>query len=148
MAIQLALMIEGQEGLTWDRWRALARAAEETGYSGLFRSDHLPFPCRRAAESRSSWVDAASGARCASWPSTPTSGTSRASRWTSTRPSAGCWRRTAEVDARRARARAVFRRLPEDAAGWRAAGFLHGVPDEVRRDLARWESAGIGRELG
>ncbi|HEU4366677.1 MAG TPA: hypothetical protein VFV05_00440 [Methylomirabilota bacterium] len=37
--------------------------------------------------------------------------------------------------------------MPEDAAGWRAAGFLHGMPDEIRRDLARWESAGIGRVM-
>jgi alkanesulfonate monooxygenase len=53
----------------------------------------------------------------------------------------------AEVDGRRARARAVFPRLPEDAAGWRAAGFLHGVLDEVRRDLQGWERAGIDRVM-
>jgi F420-dependent oxidoreductase-like protein len=34
-------MIEGQEGLTWARWRALARAAEDAGLDHLFRSDHL-----------------------------------------------------------------------------------------------------------
>jgi F420-dependent oxidoreductase-like protein len=34
-------MIEGQEGLTWDRWRRLAEAAETGGFHGLFRSDHL-----------------------------------------------------------------------------------------------------------
>jgi F420-dependent oxidoreductase-like protein len=41
MAIQLTVMIEGQEGLTWERWRALARTVEESGYAGLYRSDHL-----------------------------------------------------------------------------------------------------------
>jgi alkanesulfonate monooxygenase SsuD/methylene tetrahydromethanopterin reductase-like flavin-dependent oxidoreductase (luciferase family) len=41
MGIRLALMIEGQEGLTWDRWRRLARTAEEGGFESLFRSDHL-----------------------------------------------------------------------------------------------------------
>ena len=41
MAIGLGLMIEGQEGLTWDRWRGLARVAEEGGFESLFRSDHL-----------------------------------------------------------------------------------------------------------
>lgn len=41
MAIALCLMIEGQEGLTWDRWRRLARLAEDGGFDGLFRSDHL-----------------------------------------------------------------------------------------------------------
>jgi F420-dependent oxidoreductase-like protein len=33
-------MIEGQEGVTWDDWLALARATEEFGYEALFRSDH------------------------------------------------------------------------------------------------------------
>jgi alkanesulfonate monooxygenase SsuD/methylene tetrahydromethanopterin reductase-like flavin-dependent oxidoreductase (luciferase family) len=33
-------MIEGQEGVTWDGWVALARAAESAGLEGLFRSDH------------------------------------------------------------------------------------------------------------
>jgi F420-dependent oxidoreductase-like protein len=41
MAIQLAIMIEGQEGLTWERWQALAAAADGAGYAALFRSDHL-----------------------------------------------------------------------------------------------------------
>ena len=41
MAIALCLMIEGQEGLTWERWRRLARAAEDGGFDALFRSDHL-----------------------------------------------------------------------------------------------------------
>src|SRR5512145_2127900 len=41
MSLELAVMIEGQEGLTWPRWRALAQVAEEAGYHGLFRSDHL-----------------------------------------------------------------------------------------------------------
>ncbi len=33
-------MIEGQEGVTWDQWLALARTCEEAGLAGLFRSDH------------------------------------------------------------------------------------------------------------
>jgi F420-dependent oxidoreductase-like protein len=33
-------MIEGQEGVTWDQWRALATTAEEAGFEALFRSDH------------------------------------------------------------------------------------------------------------
>ena len=33
-------MIEGQEGVSWDEWVALARACEENGLDGLFRSDH------------------------------------------------------------------------------------------------------------
>ena len=38
--MDLALMIEGQEGVTWPQWKALAHAAEEHGLAGLFRSDH------------------------------------------------------------------------------------------------------------
>jgi F420-dependent oxidoreductase-like protein len=33
-------MVEGQEGVTWEQWVALARACEEHGLEGLFRSDH------------------------------------------------------------------------------------------------------------
>ena len=38
--VRLALMIEGQEGVTWDDWVALASACEEHGLDALFRSDH------------------------------------------------------------------------------------------------------------
>jgi alkanesulfonate monooxygenase SsuD/methylene tetrahydromethanopterin reductase-like flavin-dependent oxidoreductase (luciferase family) len=41
MAPSIGLMIEGQEGLTWERWKRLAEAAEAGGYESLFRSDHL-----------------------------------------------------------------------------------------------------------
>lgn len=33
-------MIEGQEGVTWEHWVALAAACEEHGIEALFRSDH------------------------------------------------------------------------------------------------------------
>jgi F420-dependent oxidoreductase-like protein len=33
-------MVEGQEGVAWDEWVGLARACEEAGLDGLFRSDH------------------------------------------------------------------------------------------------------------
>jgi F420-dependent oxidoreductase-like protein len=38
--MRLALMIEGQEGVTWQDWCALADACEEHGVETLFRSDH------------------------------------------------------------------------------------------------------------
>lgn len=38
--MRVALMIEGQEDVTWDDWQALARACETGGYDALFRSDH------------------------------------------------------------------------------------------------------------
>jgi F420-dependent oxidoreductase-like protein len=38
--MRVALMIEGQEGVSWDGWLRLARACEEHGIEALFRSDH------------------------------------------------------------------------------------------------------------
>jgi F420-dependent oxidoreductase-like protein len=38
--MRLALMIEGQEGVTWEQWCAVADACEEHGVETLFRSDH------------------------------------------------------------------------------------------------------------
>jgi alkanesulfonate monooxygenase SsuD/methylene tetrahydromethanopterin reductase-like flavin-dependent oxidoreductase (luciferase family) len=38
--MRVCLMIEGQEGVTWEQWVALADAAEAAGLEGLFRSDH------------------------------------------------------------------------------------------------------------
>jgi F420-dependent oxidoreductase-like protein len=38
--MRLCLMVEGQEGVTWDEWLALAAACERSGLEGLFRSDH------------------------------------------------------------------------------------------------------------
>jgi F420-dependent oxidoreductase-like protein len=289
MAIQLALMIEGQEGLTWARWEALARVAEESGYVGLYRSDHLtglfgdprrpsldtwasltwlatrtrrlrfgPLVCpltfyhpallaKRAAavaelsEGRldlgigAGWHEGEHrmfglpfpplkermdrlecGARVirALWQGRPVTleqahfplheaqsyplppggavplvvggrGERRtlrvvaehADEWNLTRVTpeeytAKCrvleehcravgrdpaairrslmvpivtGRTAAEVAARFARARATFPRLPEDAAGWRAAGFLHGTLDEVREGVRGWEAAGMDR---
>ncbi|HEY2543538.1 MAG TPA: TIGR03560 family F420-dependent LLM class oxidoreductase [Gaiellaceae bacterium] len=38
--MRIALMIEGQEGVTWEHWCALADACEQHGIDTLFRSDH------------------------------------------------------------------------------------------------------------
>jgi len=38
--MRLALMIEGQEGVTWDDWVALAEMCEANGVEAMFRSDH------------------------------------------------------------------------------------------------------------
>ena len=38
--MRVALMIEGQEGVTWPQWLALAQAAEAADLDALFRSDH------------------------------------------------------------------------------------------------------------
>ena len=38
--MRVCLMIEGQECVTWDQWRALAETAEASGFEAMFRSDH------------------------------------------------------------------------------------------------------------
>jgi len=38
---EIAIMIEGQNGLNWSRWQRLAIAAENLGFIGLYRSDHF-----------------------------------------------------------------------------------------------------------
>src|SRR2546423_15094129 len=38
--MRVALMIEGQEGVTWQQWCDLAGACEDHGVATLFRSDH------------------------------------------------------------------------------------------------------------
>ena len=39
--LEIALMIEGQNGLTWPHWQRIVRLAEDLGFVGLFRSDHF-----------------------------------------------------------------------------------------------------------
>jgi F420-dependent oxidoreductase-like protein len=38
--VRFCLMIEGQEGVTWEQWLSLALACEEHGFEALFTSDH------------------------------------------------------------------------------------------------------------
>lgn len=38
--IELAIMIEGQNGLNWQRWKRIAIEVEDLGFAGLYRSDH------------------------------------------------------------------------------------------------------------
>lgn len=39
--LEIAVMIEGQNGLNWGHWQRIARLVEEAGFVGLFRSDHF-----------------------------------------------------------------------------------------------------------
>jgi F420-dependent oxidoreductase-like protein len=39
--MEIAIMIEGQNGLNWPRWQRIVQAAEELGFVGLYRSDHF-----------------------------------------------------------------------------------------------------------
>jgi F420-dependent oxidoreductase-like protein len=38
---QIGIMIEGQDGLNWERWGRILQAAEDFGYQCVFRSDHF-----------------------------------------------------------------------------------------------------------
>jgi len=39
--LEIAIMIEGQNGLTWARWQKIVHLVEELGFVGLYRSDHF-----------------------------------------------------------------------------------------------------------
>lgn len=39
--MDISLMIEAQAGVYWSQWEQLARAAEDLGFVGLYRSDHF-----------------------------------------------------------------------------------------------------------
>src|SRR5256885_10718318 len=38
---QIGIMIEGQEGLSWERWRHICEDTDSLGFASLRRSDHL-----------------------------------------------------------------------------------------------------------
>ena len=54
--MRLALMIEGQEGVSWPDWLALAQACEEHGIEALFRSDHYLSPTDPARAALDAWA--------------------------------------------------------------------------------------------
>src|SRR5579871_3804029 len=39
--VAISIMIEGQNGLTWEHWKRLVPEVENGGFAGLFRSDHF-----------------------------------------------------------------------------------------------------------
>jgi F420-dependent oxidoreductase-like protein len=39
--LDIAIMLEGQNGLNWPRWQKIATAVEGLGFAGLYRSDHF-----------------------------------------------------------------------------------------------------------
>jgi F420-dependent oxidoreductase-like protein len=55
--VELDLMIEGQEDVTWEEWVALAAACEENGLGTMFRSDHyLSVEDRRERGALDAWA--------------------------------------------------------------------------------------------
>ncbi|HET9677153.1 MAG TPA: LLM class flavin-dependent oxidoreductase, partial [Solirubrobacterales bacterium] len=54
--MEICLMIEGQEDVTWEDWLALAEACEANGVGTMFRSDHyLSVDDRRERGSLDAW---------------------------------------------------------------------------------------------
>lgn len=53
--IEVAIMIEGQDGINWDRWKRLARTVEDCGYAGLYRSDHFTNPTGPVKDALELW---------------------------------------------------------------------------------------------
>jgi F420-dependent oxidoreductase-like protein len=55
--VEICLMIEGQEDVNWEDWKAIAAACEEHGVGTLFRSDHyLSVDDRRERGSLDAWA--------------------------------------------------------------------------------------------
>ncbi len=54
--MEIAIMIEGQNGLTWPRWQRIAAAVERLGFAGLYRSDHYTNANPPDIESLELWV--------------------------------------------------------------------------------------------
>lgn len=54
--MQLGVMIEGQEGLTWDRWRQIMACVESLGFESLWRSDHFMSIVDANRDSLETWV--------------------------------------------------------------------------------------------
>ncbi len=54
--MEVAIMIEGQNGLNWPRWQHMVRAVEELGFVGLYRSDHFTNANSPDLDSLELWV--------------------------------------------------------------------------------------------
>jgi F420-dependent oxidoreductase-like protein len=54
--MELAIMLEGQHGLTWLRWQRIAKLVEESGFVGLYRSDHFTNRTPPDFESLECWI--------------------------------------------------------------------------------------------
>jgi F420-dependent oxidoreductase-like protein len=54
--MDIAIMLEGQDGLNWPRFQRIAHAVEDLGYAGLYRSDHFTNPNKPDRDSLELWV--------------------------------------------------------------------------------------------
>jgi len=54
--MDLAIFVEGQYGLNWERWKRLTRAIEDLGYAAIYRSDHFTLRQPPDRDSLELWV--------------------------------------------------------------------------------------------
>ena len=54
--MDIAIMIEGQNGLNWPRWKRIVQRVEDLGFAGLFRSDHFTNGSPPDLDSLELWV--------------------------------------------------------------------------------------------
>ncbi|MDR5682677.1 MAG: LLM class F420-dependent oxidoreductase [Armatimonadota bacterium] len=54
--MDVAIMVEGQNGLNWPRWKRTVRAVEDLGFAGLYRSDHFTNAAPPDRDSLELWV--------------------------------------------------------------------------------------------
>ena len=54
--MEVSVMIEGQQGLSWPRWQRIVRSVEELGFDGLYRSDHFVGPDGPYEDALELWV--------------------------------------------------------------------------------------------
>lgn len=57
--MDIAIMVEGQMGLNWERWQRMAHAVEDLGFAGLYRSDHFTNPEGAPEDSLELWISLA-----------------------------------------------------------------------------------------
>ncbi|MBN1309971.1 MAG: TIGR03560 family F420-dependent LLM class oxidoreductase [Anaerolineae bacterium] len=59
MLMDVAIMLEGQNGLNWSNFKRIAQAVEDLGFAGLYRSDHFTNPGPPDVDSLELWVSLA-----------------------------------------------------------------------------------------
>jgi F420-dependent oxidoreductase-like protein len=53
---QIGIMLEGQNGLNWGRWKRILQTAEDFGFQCVFRSDHFTNPSPPDMDSLELWT--------------------------------------------------------------------------------------------
>lgn len=57
--MDLAIMLEGQNGVNWQNFQRIARAVEDLGFAGLYRSDHFTNASAPDRDSLELWISLA-----------------------------------------------------------------------------------------